>query len=136
MIFDDGMSRKEYDALSMDEHMDVVRAESLVSKAYNWRGWIDKIPYISWPADWKVKALPPFAGAIIRYNVKHKDDHDDSRGASVYLDCYDRLGCVGEPYWEVYPIDDDGECGRCMMENVDMLLKFIEAALELRGATK
>jgi len=45
---------------------------------------------------------------------------------SIYLDSHDRLGCVGEPYWEVYPCD--GDTGRCLKAEIAELLKLIESA--------
>jgi hypothetical protein len=84
-----------------------------------WQKWAKEIPCFSWPPEWKVKAVPPFGGAIIRYWIKTpKCDH-----VSVYLDCYDRLGYVGAPYWEVYPYD--GDCFRCAMAETEELLKAI-----------
>lgn len=64
-----------------------------------WKEWIDHIPYIKFPADWKVQIVPPFRGALIRFRVKHSSDYV----ISVFLDVYDRLGYEDGPYWEVYP---------------------------------
>lgn len=84
-----------------------------------WRKWCNEIPFIQWPSDWKVKAIPPFGGAIIRYNIQTPN----CERVSVYLDCYDRLGIMEAPYWEVYPYQ--GECARCLMNETDQLLKYI-----------
>lgn len=93
----------------------------VVEKAFEWRKWADKIPFIKWPSDWEVKAVPPFTGAIIRYIVK-----TPKAEVSIYLDCYDMLGYFGQPYWEVYPVHDNNE--RCAMNDVAGLLKLIELA--------
>lgn len=94
-----------------------------LEKRLEWNKWATEIPYISWPTAWQIKAVPPFHGAIIRYRVK-KGDKD----VSVYLDCYDILGVVGEPYWEVYPVE--GDVGRCLMNETDRLLEIISSVLD------
>ena len=81
--------------------------------------WRNEIPYIKWPKDWEVKAVPPQTGAVVRYLVKKGD-----KEISIYLDCYDLLGCFGEPYWEAYPID--GDTFRCKMNNTASLLKALK----------
>lgn len=43
--------------------------------------------------------------------------------ASIYLDCYGRLGCYGSPYWEVYPYE--GDVFRCDMSDAEGLLNAI-----------
>lgn len=86
-----------------------------------WRKWQPLIPYIKWPSDWLVKAVPPFGNAIIRYNIKTPK----CEFVSVYLDCYDELGFVGVPYWEVYP-NSEGDCTRVLLsEPVENLLNAI-----------
>ena len=87
-----------------------------------WREWSDKIPALKFPPDWEVKIIPPFAGAIVRFTVEGL-----VYNVSVYLDVYDRLGCYGKPYWEVYPYRDG--CGRCDMENTVELLEMITETL-------
>lgn len=89
------------------------------------------IPYIQWPHNWLVKAVPPFSGAVIRYYVTK---HDSERPVSIYLDWYDILGCVGEPYWEVYPYNDD--TFRCAMADIKALKNAIRISLmQLRRKT-
>lgn len=84
---------------------DLLQARIKVETHYEWRKWIDKIPYINFDSDWDVKAIPPFSGAIIRYLIK---DKSSNKVVSIYLDCYDELGLVGEPYWELYPDNEGG----------------------------
>jgi len=84
-----------------------------------WAKWRDKIPQIQFPNDWKVRIIPPLARAVIRFHVND---------ISIYLDCYDNLGCVGEPYWEIYPAAD-GDCERFLMADVTGLLDGIKRAL-------
>lgn len=86
------------------------------------RKWIKEIPYLQFPADWKVKITPPFAGAVVRFGVEKGGNN-----VSVYLDCYDKLGCYGSPYWEVYPYNDD--VFRCDISDVEGLLAAIAYSL-------
>lgn len=88
----------------------------------DWRGWIGKIPAIQFDPGWKVQVIPPFAGALARFQVTVGD-----KTASVYLDGYEALGCFGEPYWEVYPVGDD--VGRCAMAETDELLDLIRQSI-------
>ena len=85
--------------------------------------WRKEIPYIKFHCDWEVKIIPPFAGATVRFKVK-KDDAE----VSIYLDCYDTLGCVGKPYWEVYPYEEDTY--RCLMDDTEKLLEAISKSIE------
>ena len=90
-----------------------------MEKEFEWMKWCNEIPFIKWPADWEVKPIPPFAGAVIRYWI------NTPRGKiSVYLDCYENLGYFGEPHWEVYP-DKAGENSRFKMADIEGLLKCI-----------
>lgn len=88
------------------------------------REWINKIPYLKFHSSHEVRVIPPFAGVTInwntiRFNVKHKD-----KAVSVYLDCYNNLGYMDEPYWEVYPIQ--GDAFRCLLNETDKLLNAIK----------
>jgi len=89
-----------------------------------YKKWSLEIPYINFPSNWEVKIVPPIGGAIIRFVVKRKDS---DKSVSVYLDCYDRLGYVGEPYWEIYPVKDDTH--RCLMNDIEELLNAIDYGL-------
>lgn len=85
--------------------------------------WAKLIPAINFPSDWKIQVIPPFGGAIVRFTA-HRENSKNT--VSVYLDCYDRLGCVGEPYWEIYPYQ--GDTYRCPMNEVEELLEAIDYA--------
>jgi hypothetical protein len=86
--------------------------------------WIKEIPYLDFPKEWKIQISPPFAGAVVRFRVKYKE-----ADISVYLDCYDNLGCFGAPYWEVYPYDND--VYRCEMKNTEELIRVIQESINL-----
>ena len=84
--------------------------------------WQKEIPYIEFPTDWKIQISPPFAGAVVRFRVKK-----DKAEVSIYLDCYDKLGYYGEPYWEVYP--HNGDVYRCDMADTESLLNAIKESI-------
>lgn len=86
------------------------------------RKWIKEIPFIQFPNDWKVQITPPFAGAVVRFRVQ-KDEAE----VSIYLDCYDKLGCYGSPYWEVYPYK--GDVFRCDISDTGSLLNAIAQSI-------
>jgi len=104
-------------------NFDKFKLSSECEEVFEWRKWAEKIPYIKWPSDWEVKAIPPFGGAIIRYNIKKED-----KKISVYLDCYGILGGVASyPYWEIYPYK--GDTFRCAINEIEELLEAIATAL-------
>ena len=92
----------------------------------DWRKWVKEIPELKFPADWSIRIMPPFGGAIARFQVTTKADG----WCSVYLDCFDNLGIMGEPYWEVYPYD--GDTYRCMMNETTKLIRAIKHSLRQR----
>lgn len=96
----------------------VIRARAQVEQAYEFMKWRDQIPSLNFDKDWNVKIIPPFAGAIVRFLVEHNGKH-----VSCYLDCYDELGYYGEPYWEIYPYEND--VFRCSMQDTSTLIEKI-----------
>ena len=74
-----------------------------VQKKHEYLHWVDMIPSFNFDLSWNVQIIPPFGGAIIRFHILGKERE---RLISVFLDCYDNLGLVGEPYWEVYNFKD------------------------------
>lgn len=95
-----------------------------VESDQRWHEECASIPYIQFPADWKVKIIPPFGDAVVRFVV----ELPSGKTKSVYLDCRSSLGYFGgvdkpTPYWEVYP--HRGDTARCHRENVELLLSYI-----------
>lgn len=107
----------------MDDTRIMLRSAEL-GDAAEWGKYCKEIPVIKFPPHWKVRIVPPFMGAMIRFNVSTDNTKEE---ISVYLDCHDILGCFGEPYWEVYPFNDD--VGRTAMANTDELIKMVEMSL-------
>jgi hypothetical protein len=107
--------------MSTDQIMERYQIEN----KQKWREEIATMPWIQFPADWKIQIIPPFGDAVVRFRVTLPS------GAvrSVYLDARHSLGLwrddKGEfiPYWEVYPHRND--VGRCDKDNIDELLEMI-----------
>lgn len=93
-----------------------------IEEKEQWRQWCDKIPFIPFPDGWQIQIIPPFVGAMARFRVR-LPQHKEGDSVSIYLDCFDRLGFFGEPYWEVYPYQ--GDTGRCPMADVKTLIEMI-----------
>ena len=87
----------------------------------DWQHWSHKIPEISFPTGWKIRIIPPIAGATIRFVAN---------GISVYLDCHGRLDCMDDPYWEIYPAED-GDTERYDMLDTEGLLDGLRRAMKL-----
>lgn len=99
-----------------------------LERSENWREWVGRMPAIQFKPEWKVKILPPFAKAMARFYIDIDNAH-----VSVYLDVNDSLGSVGQPYWEIYPYNDD-TC-RVYMNDTDELVEKISEALEQQTKT-
>lgn len=98
-----------------------------VEDAENWVKWVQEIPRLKFPSSWEVKVIPPFGGAIVRFQV-----FKGGKNVSVYLDCYDRLGIFGAPYWEIYPYE--GDTYRCPMLDVkDLIYRISQSLRDTRG---
>ena len=87
--------------------------------------WRKEIPFIEFPAGWKVQISPPSGGAVVRFRVKK-----DKAEMSVYLDCYDSIGRYGSPYWEIYPYNDEASTYRCGIKETEKLLGVIEESIQ------
>lgn len=102
-----------------------------VESDQKWREIIPEIPAISFPADWSVKIIPPFGGAVARFLVMLSDHPRDY--ISVYLDWYEALGYMGGPYWEAYSID--GDCEQFLLNETEALIECIQQEIDRRRNT-
>jgi len=107
-------------AEKMMDRTNMMLESSRLEQTAEWIKWTEKIPSISFPSDWKIKIIPPFSGAIVRFQVTKSDSN---KNLSIYLDCYEILAFFGEPYWELYPYE--GDTFRCKMADTDKLLEAI-----------
>jgi len=99
--------------------MDGWKLRHQIEEMDEWGRWQVEIPEIVFPPEWKIQMRPPSVGAIVRFNAN---------GISVYLDCYSRLGVVGEPYWEIHP-SENGDCERFLMADIDGLIEGLTRAM-------
>jgi hypothetical protein len=77
------------------------------------------------PAHWRLRLRPSSFGATLRFGVS---TGKGGREISVYFDAFDKLGSVGEPYWEIYP-DRRGEAARFLADEVEEMFGAINASL-------
>jgi len=90
---------------SFNEQME----RSQIERDEKWNDYYKAMPFIPILKDWEIKVLPPFGGALMRFQLQKGEKH-----FSIYFDANDYLGSVGKPYWEAYPIrieDEDEENG-------------------------
>lgn len=104
-----------------DEHFELQRKRYEIENKQKWREDIKTIPFIQFPADWKIQVIPPFGDAVVRFRVQLPSGKE----RSIYLDSRESLGLYGdlEPYWEVYP--HRGDTARCGINEIEKLLKYI-----------
>ena len=108
------------------DYLERVEFRSKVESFYEYRKWIKEIDFFEIPNGWKFKPVPPFAGAVCRFGLQV-----GKVSYSIYLDCYDELGFVGEPYWEVFEID--GDVKRFGIKQQKELIDCISKDSESRG---
>lgn len=107
-----------------------------IEQEQKWQDETARLPWIQFPADWKVKVIPPYGDAVVRFLVTLPDGKEKS----VYYDSRASLGMHfgdGEeliPYWEVYPVN--GDTGRCETDEVELLLEMIAEGSEEKKETK
>lgn len=87
--------------------------------------WVEQIPHLHFPAGWSVKIVPPYLFAVIRFEA-----YSGQGKVSVYLDGYGMLGSVEEPYWEIYPGDENGEPSRFSMSETSAMLSAVQESLD------
>ena len=69
--------------------------------------------------DWaEVRVIYPSVNAAARVVFHHKST--GKRLLSTYLDTIDYLDYVGEPYFELYP-DEENDCSRYVLTEQDMM---------------
>ena len=104
--------------------MDITMERYKIEREQGWREEIVTMPWITFPADWKIQIIPPFGDAVVRFSV----EIPSGAKRSVYLDARCSLGAMLDengpiPYWEVYPYR--GDVGRCLKAEVEELLRMI-----------
>jgi len=95
-----------------------------VEEDEKWRTWLEKIPFLQFPLEYKIKIIPPFGGAMARFLVSK----DGKKSVSIYLDCFERLANFDGPYWELYP--HKGDVFRCAINDTESLVSAIKESLD------
>lgn len=93
-----------------------------------WKELIADTPYLTFNPEWRVRIIPPFCGAMVRFTI--------NEDISIYLDSLNALGIVGKPYWEVY-CDAQMEKGpeRFLLDETDQILVLIDSLVKGTYAT-
>lgn len=86
-----------------------------------WRKTIKEIPTLNFKKEWNIRIIPPFGGAMARFVIEY-----NNKSISVYLDFYDRLGIVGQPYYEMY---DGTNTIRYYLNESDEMMNDIDKVL-------
>jgi hypothetical protein len=101
-----------------------------VEQQERWLMLQEEIPYLEFPPGWRVRMVPPFAGAMVRFHVDAGHLGEGDERISVYLDWWQRLAFCTHPYWEAYPIN--GDAVRFTLHQTKELIDAIAGELERR----
>ncbi len=107
-----------------DSYLERVMTTSKIDSLQEYQKWAQEIPFMRFPADWEIKIIPPFCGAIVRFVIRRINEE---KSISVYLDCYGTLGSLGDPYWEIHPYN--GDTYKCYLNETGNLIDAIDYAL-------
>ena len=108
-----------------------MRSTTIAELDQYYRDWMLEIPNVPFDPSWDVRAIPPFAGALVRYLVKERGC--PLPGVSIYLDGNNSLGYGPEPaYWEIYP-SAGGDIDRFAIEETTELVEAIRQSLLTYG---
>jgi len=108
----------------MGDYASKILKRANVERDEDWRGASAAAADLTFQSNWKVRIIPPWAGAMARFVVSkgHKK-------VSVYFDTDDRLGIMGKkPYYEIYPAAD-GDTARFTPDEADEMMLAIRKSL-------
>lgn len=94
-----------------------------LEQALDYRRWMEELPFMEIPSGFKIKVVPPWHGAVIRFWIQKVGAVDNQDCVSVYFDSRNVLGSMSQPYWEAYPIDDD--CQRYFVGEEEKMMSDI-----------
>lgn len=94
-----------------------------LERALDYGRWMKELPFFTVPEGFKIKVVPPWHGAVIRFWIQKDDAVDMENSVSVYFDSMNVLGSMSQPYWEAYPIDDD--CRRYFVGEEEKMMSDI-----------
>jgi hypothetical protein len=102
---------------------ELYQARYKIEQQHEWQKWKNEIPILQFDPSWKVRIIPPFGHAVVRFTVEPN--------ISVYLDCYGELGWMDQPYWEAY---NGEETDRFYLDQTQELLEYIRTNIKTRDA--
>jgi len=111
--------------LGMDNYLERAKIE----RDEKWNEILQQVPALNFDKEWGIKIIPPLAGAVARFHV----EKDGKHLCSVYLDWYDKLGCVGEPYYELCPFENDTK--RYLLNETEELINDIRELYQAKDNT-
>lgn len=88
------------------------------------------------PSHWRLHLWPGTTGALVRFGVSFDGEcRDLGEGlVSIYFDVLSKLGCVAQPYWELYP-NAEGDNERFLCGEEAELFEAIEKSLQDQKAS-
>lgn len=101
-----------------------------IERLCEWEKLATEIPYISFPADWEIRIVPPLRGVVVRFQVRQKSK-PYSPVSVVLHEAVSFGGMTEKPYWEVYPLTsntDEEAFERIALNDVQDLLSAIQEA--------
>lgn len=114
------------DNTSLVDRLKSIRDRAMTDREAQFSFWADdKIPPLQFSSDWLVQIIPPARGAIIRFRILLPK----SEFISVYLDCYNALGGVGQPYWEAFDTRPGNEPMRFLLHEHQQLMDYIKSRM-------
>ena len=112
----------------MSDYTSKVLKRAEVERDEKWREASTFAAELTFQNNWKVRIIPPWAGAMARFVVSKGDNR-----VSVYFDTDDRLGIMGKrPYYEIYPAPD-GDTARYYPEEADQMMTAIRRSLNRKS---
>lgn len=81
----------------MNNDFDLTCTRYALEQAEGWDNFTN-LPHFAIPPGVQVQMMPPIGGALIRLCL-----WKGPQRLSIYFDTLDRLGSVGQPYYEIYP---------------------------------
>lgn len=107
----------------MNDLITIHEASHQLEDALDYGRWMRELPFMEIPAGFKIKVVPPWHGAVVRFWIQKADAVDMEKCISVYFDSRNVLGSMDQPYYEAYSIDD--ECQRYFVGEEDKMMADI-----------
>lgn len=96
------------------QDFELTKTRIAIERVEEWEKFTS-LPRIALPADIAMQMMPATVGAMARIVLWKGDQR-----LSIYFDTLDRLGFVGQPYYELYP-NLDGDTSRYLVGEEDQM---------------